>query len=90
VKEVSLGGVNYKGKFNSRSSLYKPGLAIAGKKINVAPANGWKVQKIFAITDNGYKTIKNGKTLPKKAAGVIVEMRNKANNGHIYLGLSNG
>ena len=53
-------------------------MKIGGKTVKVKAASGWKVQKVFAITDTGsVKTVKNFKNLPTTTYFVQVKLKNK-------------
>lgn len=59
------------------SEVYgKGGNDMAGKKLKVTAAKGWKIKSIKYTTSDKLKTLKNGGTVPKAYNIVIIQLKN--------------
>lgn len=64
VKTFKIGTKNYATKFKKYSSAQITA-KLAGKKVKVTPAAGWKLKYILVANDKGEKHVKNGYTFKK-------------------------
>ena len=91
VKVLKVGKKNYARKLKKNCYIeVKKWSAWKGKKINVTPANGWKIKSIKYISVNSNytkystKKVRNGGKLPKKSGvmEVIINLQNTKNGAN--------
>ncbi|MDO4805774.1 MAG: hypothetical protein Q4A07_00860 [Coriobacteriales bacterium] len=77
VKKFTIGKTNVTSKFNKAATYtYSTDKrTFVGKKVSVTAASGYKVVRLEVATQKGYKTIKNGATVPKSAMSVIAVLK---------------